>query len=90
MSRWTHHETRGDEVSNKCASCNNDREGAEEDVGFFLDQSTTPATKRVAGRAHVQIAGNDAAFTSVIDMLQNVQCSQEIVVTCLELQCAMD
>ncbi len=56
----------------------------------FLDQSTTPATKRVAGRAHVQIARNDASFTSVIDMLQNVQCSQEISDTCLELQCAMD
>jgi hypothetical protein len=51
---------------------------------------STPSAKKVAGRAHVQIARNDAAFTSVIDMLQNVQCSQEIVVTCLELQCAMD
>jgi hypothetical protein len=90
MSRWTHHETRGDEVSNKCASCNNDREGAEEDVGFFLDQSTTPATKRVAGRAHVQLMRNDAVFTSVINLLQNVQCSQEILKTCLELQRAID
>jgi hypothetical protein len=33
---------------------------------------STPATKRVAGRAHTQIARNDAAFTSVINMLQNV------------------
>jgi hypothetical protein len=56
----------------------------------FLDQSTTPATNRVEGRAHVQIAHNDAAFTSVIDMLQNVLCSQEISDTCLELQRAMD
>jgi hypothetical protein len=56
----------------------------------FLDQSTTPATKKVAGRAHVQIMRNDAAFTSAIDLLQNVQCSQEISNTCLELQCAMD
>ncbi len=45
---------------------------------------STPATKRVAGRAHAQIVHNDAAFMSVIDMLQNVQCSQEIVDTCLE------
>jgi hypothetical protein len=51
---------------------------------------STPATKRFAGRAHPQIAHNDAAFTSVIDMLQNVQCSQEILDTCLELQRAMD
>jgi hypothetical protein len=35
-----------------------------------LDQSTTPVTKRVAGRAHMQIACNDAVFTSVIDLLQ--------------------
>jgi hypothetical protein len=56
----------------------------------FLDRSTTPATKRVAGRAHAQIVRNDAAFMSVIDMLQNVQCSQEISDTCLEMQRAMD
>ncbi len=47
---------------------------------------STPATKRVAGRAHMQIARNNAAFTSIINMLQNVQCSQEISDTCLELQ----
>ncbi len=56
----------------------------------LLDQSTTPATKRVVGRAHMQIAHNDAVFTSVIDLLQNVECSQEISDTCLELQRAMD
>jgi hypothetical protein len=59
-------------------------------LDFFLDQSTTPTTKRVAGRAHVQLMRNDAVFTSVINLLQNVQCSQEILKTCLELQRAID
>jgi hypothetical protein len=56
----------------------------------FSDQSTTPATKRVTGRPCMHIACKDTSFTSVIDLLQNVQCSQEMLNTCLELQHAMD
>jgi hypothetical protein len=51
----------------------------------FLDNNTTPQTKRVAAKFHAQLARNDAAFTLEVDCFQDIQSSQEISDTCIGL-----
>jgi hypothetical protein len=59
-------------------------------LDVFLNVSTTLPTKKIAAKVHAQLARKDAAFTSVVDQFQDIQCSQEISSACLELQRAMD
>jgi hypothetical protein len=59
-------------------------------LDVFLNASTTSPTKKIAAKVHAQLACKDAAFTSVVDQFQDVQCSQEISSVCLELQREMD
>ena len=56
----------------------------------FLDNNTSPQTKRVAAKVHAQLAHNDAAFTMVVDRFQDIQSSQEISDACIGLQRAME
>jgi hypothetical protein len=58
-------------------------------LDVFLNVSS-PATKKIVAKVHAQLARKDPAFTSVVDQFQDVQCSQEISLACLELPCAMD
>jgi hypothetical protein len=51
---------------------------------------SSPATKKIAAKVHAQLPRKDPAFTSVIDRFQDVKCSQEISLACLELQHAIE
>ena len=55
----------------------------------LFDATTTPQTKRVVARVHAQLAQKDATFTTVVDRYQDVQSSQEISTTCIDLQRAL-
>jgi hypothetical protein len=44
----------------------------------LFDAATTPQTKRVVARVHVQLAQKYATFTTVVDCYQDFQSSQEI------------
>jgi hypothetical protein len=56
----------------------------------FLDKSTTPQTKKVVAKVHAKLAHRDAAFTAVVDCYEDIQSSQEVSATCIELQRAME
>ena len=55
----------------------------------LFDATTTPQTKRVVARVHAQLAQKDATFTTFVDRYQDVQSSQEISTTCIDLQRAL-
>ena len=55
----------------------------------LFDAATTPQTKRVVAKVHAQLAQKDATFTTVVDHYQDVQSSQEISTTCIDLQRAL-
>jgi hypothetical protein len=55
----------------------------------LFDAVTTPQTKRVVAKVHAQLAQKDATFTTVVDRYQDVQSSQEISTTCIDLQRAL-
>jgi hypothetical protein len=55
----------------------------------LFDAATTPRTKRVVAKVHAQLAQNDAIFTTVVDRYQDIQSSQEISATCIDLQRAL-
>ena len=55
----------------------------------FFNAATTPQTKRVVAKVHVQLAQKDATFTTVVDRYQDVQSSQEISSQCIDLQRAL-
>ena len=55
----------------------------------LFDAATTPQTKRIVAKVHAQLAQNDATFTTVVDCYQDVQSSQEISSTCIDLQRAL-
>jgi hypothetical protein len=55
----------------------------------LFDAATTPQTKRVVAKVHAQLAQKDATFTTVVDRYQDVQSSQEISTTCIDLQRAL-
>jgi hypothetical protein len=55
----------------------------------LFDAATTPRTKRVVAKVHAQLAQNDATFTTVVDRYQDIQSSQEISATCIDLQRAL-
>jgi hypothetical protein len=56
----------------------------------FSDKSTTPQIKKVVVKVHAKLAHRDAAFTAVVTCYEDIQSSQEISATCIELQCAME
>jgi hypothetical protein len=55
----------------------------------LFDAATTPQTKRVVAKVHVQLTQKDATFTTVVDRYQDFQSSQEISTTCIDLQRAL-
>jgi hypothetical protein len=55
----------------------------------LFDAATTPQTKKVVAKVHAQLAQKDATFTTVVDRYQDVQSSQEISTTCIDLQRAL-
>ena len=55
----------------------------------MFDAATTPQTKRVVAKVHAQLTQKDATFTTVVDRYQDVQSSQEISTTCIDLQRAL-
>ena len=62
-------------------------------LGVFLNVSlnvSSQAIKKIAAKVHAQLARKDPAFTSVVDRFQDIKCSQEISLACLELQRAME
>jgi hypothetical protein len=54
-------------------------------IDKLIDAATTPQTKRVVAKVHVQLAQKDATFTTVVNRYQNFQFSQEISATCINL-----
>ena len=62
-------------------------------LDVFLNVSlnvSSPATKKIAAKVCAQLARKDPAFKSVVDRFQDIKCSQEISLACLELQRAME
>ena len=55
----------------------------------LFDAATTPQTKSVVAKVHVQLTQKDAPFTTVVDRYQDVQSSQDISSTCINLQRAL-
>ena len=55
----------------------------------LFDAATTSQTKSVVAKVHAQLAQKDATFTTVVDRYQDVQSSQEISTTCIDLQRAL-
>ncbi len=81
----------GEEHDSGGGGDNSGRKGPKLDV--FLNMSlnvSSPATKKIAAKVRAQLARKDPAFMSVVDRFQDVKCSQEISLACLELQRAME
>jgi hypothetical protein len=56
----------------------------------FKNGSTTPQTKRVVAKVNTKLVHRDPAFTAVVECYEDVQSLQEIMSTCIKLQCAME